>query len=278
MPGESRVTVRTLTRYSEMVALEGLQRQIWRSPEPYTPRMLLAISRTGGQVLGAFLEGRLVGFSVALFANDEEGAYLFSQALGVLRELRSQGIGRLLKSAQRDYALSLGITRVKWTFDPLLARTAYFHCATLGAIGVSYAPDYYDTEEGREGELIAGQRVVAFWDIKSRRVEERLSGARPSEAEGVWITQVRVEDGVPFLLDVAFGEKASRLLIEIPGDLEPFRGRKEALRKWRLGVGELLDRYLNGEGYILKECFAPFREGMRRPYYLLERKGPGVSG
>ena len=53
-------SVKTLTRYSEMVAVEATQRQILRRPKPYNPQELLEISRTGGLVLGGFLGDNLV--------------------------------------------------------------------------------------------------------------------------------------------------------------------------------------------------------------------------
>ncbi|MEE8209918.1 MAG: GNAT family N-acetyltransferase [bacterium] len=273
MSAEPPVAVNTLARYSEMVAVEALQAQIWRRPRPYTPRMLLAIHQTGGQVLGAFVGQELVGYAVALFATDPDGPYLFSQATGVRRDHRNRGLGRRLKMAQREHALSLGLAQMRWAFDPLLARTAHFHCTALGAVGRAYEADYFDATDGREGALMASDRLLASWDLTSRRTEARLAGERPTPPqEGTWVTRIEVENGLPGLAGTVLDRADDRLLVEIPLDLGTYRASPETLAAWRGGVGRLLERYVNSGGYAVTECFtAPAGDG-RRSFYLLERR------
>ncbi|MDV2495313.1 MAG: GNAT family N-acetyltransferase [bacterium] len=272
MSAEPPVAVKTLTRYSEMVAVEAIQRQILRRPEPYTPHELLAISRTGGQVLGGFFGDDLVGFAVAVFSSDTVGPYLFGVALGVRRGHRNLGLGRRLKMAQRDYALSLDFTRMGWTIAPLLARTSHFHCTALGAICRAYEANYYDSAEGREGDQLASDRLLASWDLTSERVEARLAGERPKPPEGTWVTRVVVEGNLLGLAETFLDKADTRLLLEIPLDLTTYRASPETLAAWRGGVGRLLESYINSGGYAVTECFTvPAGDG-RRSFYLLERR------
>jgi predicted GNAT superfamily acetyltransferase len=266
------VELKVLTRYSEMVAVEALQGRIWRRPRPYTPRMLLAVHHTGGQVLGAFVGEEMVGYAVALLATDPEGPYLFSLATGVHRDHRNRGLGRRLKMAQREHALSLGLAQMRWAFDPLLARTAHFHCTTLGAIGRAYEADYFDATDGREGALMASDRLLASWDLTSRRTEARLAGERPQPpGEATWVTRVEVENGVPGLAGTVLDSNDGRLLLEVPLDFGTYRDSPETLAAWRRGVGRLMERYVNAGGYAATECFtSPVGDG-RRSFYLLER-------
>ncbi|MFQ5893017.1 MAG: GNAT family N-acetyltransferase [Nitrospinota bacterium] len=271
MSAEPPLAVQVLTRYSEMVALEAVQRQVWRRPGPYTARMLHALGRTGGLILGGFVGEELVGFAIALFATDPAGPYLFSLATGVRRDHRGRGLGRRLKMAQRDHALARGLTRMRWTFDPLLARTAHFHCTALGAIGRAYEAAYFNSTEGREGPLMSSDRLQASWDLPSRRVEARLSGERPTPPEGTWVTRLVDEDGLPALAEVVLDRAEARLLVEVPPDLKPFRDRPDALAVWRRGIGRLLEKYVNGDGYAVTECFTTTGDEGRRSFYLLER-------
>lgn len=272
MSAEPPLALRNLTRYSEMVAVEALQGQIWRRPRPYTPRMLLAVHHTGGQVVGAFVGQQMVGYAVALYATEPDGPYLFSLATGVRRDHRNRGLGRRLKMAQREHALSLGLNHMRWAFDPLLARTAHFHCTALGAVGRAYEADYFDATEGREGALMASDRLLASWDLSSRRTESRLGGERPQPPkEGAWVTRVEFQNGLPGLAETVLDESCDQLLVEIPLDLGAYRARPETLEAWRRGVGRLLEQYVNSGGYAVTECFtAPVGDG-RRSFYLLER-------
>src|SRR5690606_8100083 len=121
-----------------------LQRAIWGYETLYPARLLLVIAETGGQVLGAYWQGHMIGFSFMLYARGrgEEGPYLHSQLVGVLPKHRDQNVGFLLKLAQRQYALDLGIDKIEWTFDPLQGRNGYFNLRKLGAVIRRYRLNY----------------------------------------------------------------------------------------------------------------------------------------
>jgi predicted GNAT superfamily acetyltransferase len=141
--------------------------------------MFVVAAESGGQVLGAFLEDRLVGFTLA-YAGEKYGKpYLHSHLAGVLPEYRDSGVGRELKLFQRQLALERGIERIEWTFDPLQSRNAYFNICKLGAICRHYMPDLYGTTSSPLHGNLPTDRLLAEWHLNSERVDEILSGRTP---------------------------------------------------------------------------------------------------
>jgi predicted GNAT superfamily acetyltransferase len=109
------------------------------------PKLLSAIVANGGAAVAATTaENSLVGFAYGFVGFDGTRPYLYSQAAFIDPDYQSQGIGRLLKQAQRNIATDAGLTSMRWAFDPVLARNAHFNLDVLGARGVRFAPRYYD--------------------------------------------------------------------------------------------------------------------------------------
>jgi predicted GNAT superfamily acetyltransferase len=109
------------------------------------PKLLSAIVANGGAAVAATTgDDTLVGFAYGFVGFDGRHPYLYSQAAFIDPDYQSQGIGRLLKQAQRDIATEAGLTSMRWAFDPLLSRNAHFNLDVLGARGVRFEPRYYD--------------------------------------------------------------------------------------------------------------------------------------
>jgi predicted GNAT superfamily acetyltransferase len=104
------------------------------------PWLVQTAAACGGLALGAFAGERLAGFSFALPA---AGGELFSCGLAVEPSWRGRGVGRALKLAQRERALGLGCTRIRWTADPLSAPALGLYLAGLGARLIAYEPELY---------------------------------------------------------------------------------------------------------------------------------------
>src|SRR5215468_2642167 len=169
----------TLEEFNTCVALE---REIWGEAdlevEPTT--LFVVASHTGGQVLGAFDGGRMVGYTLALVGLLEGTPYLHSHMTGVLSEYRDRGVGRMLKLHQRDDALGRGIRLIQWTFDPLEMRNAHFNLNRLGVICRRYLPNLYGLTTSPLHRGLPTDRLVAEWWLSSKRVvaatEEVASG------------------------------------------------------------------------------------------------------
>src|SRR5215469_2029072 len=114
----------------------ALQKEVWNftDAELVPLRLFVVADKVGGQVLGAFDKGEMVGFGLAVPAVRGGHPYLHSHMLAVRKEYRNGGLGRRLKLYQREEALARGFELIEWTFDPLEIKNAYLNIEKLGAI------------------------------------------------------------------------------------------------------------------------------------------------
>jgi predicted GNAT superfamily acetyltransferase len=248
----SDIEIREVTAIEEYDACISLQREVFGLLDlEISPRRHLIVShQAGGWTLGAFVEGKLVGFVHHLAAVRGDEIFGYSHMMAVAAEFQNHGIGARLKWAQRERALSEGRDFIKWTFEPTRARNAYFNLNRLGVVVREYAVNFYGTDYvTNPAEKAAGvsgvdsDRVFAAWDLRSPRVAALATGAEyrlPAEPERT---------------------------IEIPADYsgllrsDPAAGKLEALR-----VREEFVKAL-GDGLV---CRA-FERGAARPRYLFYR-------
>lgn len=178
--------VRKCETLEEFHCCVELQKQIWGEEdlevEPVT--MFVVAAHTGGQVLGAFDNGRMIGYTLAVVGLRDGVSYLHSHMTGVLMEYRDRGVGRMLKLYQRDEALGRGIRVVQWTFDPLEVRNAHFNLNRLGAICRQYLPNLYGTTTSPLHRGLATDRLLVEWRLDSARVVAAIQNLakEPGEA------------------------------------------------------------------------------------------------
>jgi predicted GNAT superfamily acetyltransferase len=191
----------------EFEACVRLEREVWKSADiDVVPIPLFVVaSETGGQVLGAFCGDRLIGFTMAIAGWRNRKPFLHSHMTAVSGDHRDRGIGRQLKLFQRAEALARGISLIEWTFDPLVAKNAYFNFMRLGAIARRYIPNAYGITTSPLHGAIPTDRLVAEWHLLSPRAVRVLAGKRSASA---------------------FDKKAVR--ISIPPDLENLRSSNPA--------------------------------------------------
>ncbi len=173
------IAVRALTRHAEFNDAVRLQKIIWGFDdiELMPVRLFVTAVKIGGQAIGAYDGDRMVGFCLAIpgiKANSK--GYLHSHMLGVLKEYRNAGVGRLLKLEQRKEALSRGIDLMEWTFDPLELKNAYFNVERLGAVVRRFVLNQYGTTSSRLHSGLPTDRCIAEWWIAGLRVETILAG------------------------------------------------------------------------------------------------------
>src|ERR1700688_4233354 len=177
----------------EFEACLRVERKVWKSSDiDVVPIPLFVVaSETGGQVLGAFKGEDLVGFTLAIAGWRARKPFLHSHMTAVLDGHRDRGIGRRLKLYQRKDALARGITLIEWTFDPLVAKNAFFNFMRLGAIARRYLPNVYGITTSPLHGSLPTDRLVAEWHLRSPRVL-RILACKPAIArkskEAVHIT------------------------------------------------------------------------------------------
>jgi predicted GNAT superfamily acetyltransferase len=183
-PGEG-ITIRKCCTLQEFHTCVELQREIWDEEdlelEPST--MFVVASISGGQVLGAFDGGKLVGFTLAVAGVRQGVAYLHSHQTGVTAAYRDRGVGRMLKLFQREEALARGIRLVEWTFDPLEMKNAHFNLNRLGAICRRYLPNLYGVTSSPLHRGIETDRLVAEWQLDSPRVIAAIQDLAPGAVD-----------------------------------------------------------------------------------------------
>lgn len=184
------INIQPLVDLDHLDEVVALQRTIWGySDIDVESRALLVVARHfAGQLLGAFDEGKVIGVALSFFTAKGSELRLHSHRVGVLSEYQNQGIGRMLKLAQREDALRRGIKVIQWTFDPLLRRNAYFNLEKLGGIARRYIPNLYGITSSPLHGGLPTDRLLIEWDLESPRVLQIMSGKKPApSAEAIRI-------------------------------------------------------------------------------------------
>src|SRR5580658_8720276 len=181
------IALRRCHGIDEFRACVALQKEVWNfSDAELVPlRMFVVADKVGGQVMGAFDGGTMVGFALSVPGTRTGHIYLHSHMLAVRKDHRNGGLGRRLKLLQREDALARGIELIEWTFDPLEIKNSYLNIEKLGAISRRYNINQYGiTSSPLQGGL-PSDRLIAEWWLKSRRVETLLSTGKnpPSKIE-----------------------------------------------------------------------------------------------
>ena len=179
---EKAIEIRECTALDELAECVQIQREVFALPEAeLSPvRHFVVTKNAGGFVIGAYDGDRLAGFvlSVPAFLRGERAFY--SHMTGVRAEYQSYGIGAKLKWAQRTRALDDGVKYIKWTFEPVKAKNAYFNLEKLGAIVCEYQPNFYGTDYATADNKIglASDRLFAEWHLESSKVNALAAGEK----------------------------------------------------------------------------------------------------
>jgi predicted GNAT superfamily acetyltransferase len=184
------IEIRALRDHADFTEAVKLQKLIWGFDdiELLPVRLFVTATKVGGQAFGAFDNGCMIGFCLAI-PGVKSGpgikggrSYLHSHMLGVLKEYRDAGVGRLLKLEQRRDALARGIEWMEWTFDPLEIKNAYFNIERLGAIVRRFVLNQYGTTTSKLHAGLPTDRCVAEWPLANARVEAVIAGGSLEQA------------------------------------------------------------------------------------------------
>jgi len=122
----------------------------------------------------------------------------------------------------RAQALEQGIDLVRWTFDPLVARNAYFNLHKLGAIADRFGRDFYGPMTDAINQGDRSDRFTVRWDLL------REPGPRDVPASG-WV--LRAEGEAPGEVVAPTTDVVS---LEVPRDYPELRDRdRDLASRWR---------------------------------------------
>lgn len=253
--------IETIASIDGFRAHQDLQVLVWGyDPREVVPvRLLIALARHGGVVLGAYSGETMVGLLLSLLAEHNGQRVHLSYMLGVHPAWRGRGIGSALKWRQRALVLARGITQIVWTYDPLEAANARLNLAHLGGRVRTYTDDYYGPLEDDLNRGLPSDRFVVEWDLNAPHVCLLAEGRGSREVSEEWrqaplaVSSVVGEDGLrrptPF---IAPAELIAR--IEIPADMRVIkRSSTEAALAWRRTTREAFG-WLFGAGYVVVDA------------------------
>jgi predicted GNAT superfamily acetyltransferase len=260
------ISIRPVRTQEEARQAAGLLDRVWQEHRVIGIPLLWAMAGHGGQVLVAFRGEEVVGTQVGVLGLSEGKPALHSHITGVLPEVQHHGVGFLLKKAQRDWCLERGIERITWTFDPMVARNAYFNLVKLGAVAERFHRNYYGEMDDAFNRGDRSDRIEVGWALRSDRVRRALGempeNDRPAEADHRFL--VTTEQGEP--VSEAVDGTDDRVAVEVPPEYHRLRDTDTGLaHRWRDAVADALEAAF-AKGYLGVAFSKPPRTA-----YLLER-------
>lgn len=188
------IVVEEARSLADLNAAERLQAETWDPSVVVPAEMMLVAAETGGVVVVARDEGRVVGFCMGVAAWDGRTAWMWSHMAAVDPRYQSRGVGAALKFRQREIARARGYRVITWTFDPLEAGNANFNLVKLGAVARVYLPNHYGQMHDRLNRGLPSDRLLAEWWVGGE-----AAGPEPGEVEDaapvVFLAARRREDG-----------------------------------------------------------------------------------
>lgn len=248
-----QVHIKKLKTSSELGEVQRLNAEIWGS-QAIPSHQLLATVYNGGLILGAYLDERLIGFNYCIVGFNDGQIQLHSHMIGVEIQHREQGIGELLKHAQKEFARENNFKRIQWLFDPLESCMANLSFSKLNTISHRYENNYYGPLENDFNEGLPSDRLVVDWWIERNHVDDCLDELEEEADEIVpWTLTVA---GLPvldiegtFQVDEAFYRDA--YLLPIPQHIQKIKEESPKLAEdWRYKIRTILTSMFD-QGYAI---------------------------
>ena len=277
-------SIRLLETPEDMSAVEDLQRIVWPGSETdvVPTHVLITAVHNGGLVLGAFVEGKMVGFVFGFpgleTLPDGPHPKHCSHMMGIHPDYRNYGLGFALKRAQWQMVRRQGLSHITWTYDPLLSTNAYLNIAKLGAVCSTYRVSEYGDMQDELNAGLPSDRFQVDWWLNTSRVERRL-GKRArgtlkldqyAKADLQPLYSLRAgTEGLPRPPEHFSPFNGSLLLAEIPPDFVMLKEVDFALaRDWRFFTREVFETAF-AEGYLVTDFVFERRDAKPRSLYVL---------
>jgi len=242
--------------------------------------LLRAFGHGGNYQFGAYPQGeeRPIGASVCFFT-EPLGAAMHSHITGVLPGTAGRGVGAALKWHQRQWALERGLSRISWTYDPLIARNSFFNLTRLGARPEAYFVDFYGLMDDGPNRGQPSDRLEIGWDLASASTlaAERAALLGDTGAVGPDVDALIKAGGAVLLAVGPDGSPVTggpaptgetMILLGIPTDIEQVRREQPELAlAWRYELRAALSLLMADSAWQVTG-FA------KSGWYLLQRREP----
>ena len=175
----SGVVVRELTELTELHEASVVLGAIWGVPDkpPMNAELLRALAKAESYVAAAYDGATMVGVCVG-FHSAPAARAMHSHIAGVTSGVAGRHVGFALKLHQRAWCLDRGITLMEWTYDPLVARNAYFNLSKLGATVAEYLPDFYGVMGDGINRFDESDRILVTGRWRTRSWSTHAQGRR----------------------------------------------------------------------------------------------------
>jgi chorismate synthase len=232
--------LRDLASEEDYEACVALQRETWGDHfrELVGPALLKVSQKIGGIAAGAFdRQDALAAFVFGMTGLKDGELIHWSHMLAARVASRDRGLGQRLKLYQRERARVLGVGRMLWTYDPLVARNAHLNLNVLGTRIERYVADMYGTTlQSRTDEVIGTDRCIVVWTLD----RQLAVGAAPTWPDAPVVTLATEAPALP---------TERIVLVEIPKDVHHLKDTDaDGARAWRRLTRRALTHYLD-RGY-----------------------------
>jgi predicted GNAT superfamily acetyltransferase len=255
------VEIRDLVSLHDVDEAIRVMVETW-GPFQIPPQELLhAMEHAGCPFHGAYRGGEMLGFSVGFYGFDADGPHLHSHMLAVVPGTRHRGIGYALKLAQAAAVLDAGVTRIRWTFDPLVARNAYLNLTKLGATADAFHRNFYGEMQDILNRGDRTDRLVVRWDLVRDGALVGPSAREPS-ADAVVVLDRVGEEPAPGPARGSDPDGAREAIVRVPRDHSTLRESDPDLgAEWReaaaLAIESCFAAGLAAVGFSDGYLFAP---------------------
>jgi predicted GNAT superfamily acetyltransferase len=290
----SAIIIQPIHDLDKMAEVEAVEQAIWGIPdiEVTCTHTLHALVDNGGSLIGAYDDGKLIGFVLGIPALTKEQSRplperlkMYSYMAGILSAYQGKGIGQRLKLAQREEALHQGYKLITWTYDPLESLNAHLNIGKLGATCRTYCRHFHGDLGGINAGLPTDRFNVDWW-LDSDSVKEKAAGKkRPLRlssgqalslqtliAQGTVILNPAIENafGLPVPPE-AVAHPNTPSLVEIPTNIRAIKQQDFPLAEtWRLHTRALFETAF-AQGFTVTDfVFDQDENGRLRSYYYLE--------
>ena len=248
----ARIEVREIHTADEAAKASLLLDEVWNVDETGTnvfePSLIIAFAHAGNYVSAAYSvdePDEMIGVTIGFFGQPL-GTVMHSHIAGVRHQIIGRGAGSAMKLHQRLWCLNLGITEMTWTFDPLVARNAYFNFQRLGVGMVEYLEDFYGQMRDGVNSGQASDRMMVSWPL------DRPARASVVDPGSAFPCLRADDDGEPLLSEVP--KETEFVSLDFPSDIEDLRGQDADLAsRWRLALRTALTG-LVGDGWVVDTC------------------------
>lgn len=233
------IEVRALRTHDEFVRCVDLQNEVWGAAfSERVPAAILKVSqRIGGITAGAFDGDRLVGFVFGMTGTEHGRLVHWSDMLAVRDDMRDRGIGRRLKEYQRDTLRGLNVSRIYWTYDPLVSRNAHLNLNRLGARVAEYVPDMYGAETSSVLHRGLGtDRFIVAWDLDGAPTASATSTSESVSLDAPVLNPV-ASDGRPTVPDLTNHPLDATVRIAVPAAIDQVQAASvSSATRWRVST------------------------------------------